>query len=112
MSRARFSFSAGRARVVTLASLGAATSMSLGIVVWLRNLFCRLDAAEERLRSAREMHDGLGNSLLAIALKAELAARLAPVDAERSAHEATDVQRLAGLALAEVRRTRHGTALS
>ncbi|SIM74828.1 two-component system, NarL family, sensor histidine kinase DesK [Micromonospora cremea] len=68
----------------------------------------RLAAAEERLRFARDVHDVLGHSLTVIALKAELAARLAPVDPERAGREATEVQRLAASALAEVRETVHG----
>ncbi|GAB3935913.1 hypothetical protein GCM10027614_11570 [Micromonospora vulcania] len=68
----------------------------------------RLAAAEERLRFARDVHDVLGHSLTVIALKAELAARLAPVDPERAGREATEVQRLASSALDEVRATVHG----
>ncbi|WP_410809149.1 sensor histidine kinase [Micromonospora sp. 067-2] len=68
----------------------------------------RLAAAEERLRFARDVHDVLGHSLTVIALKAELAARLAPVDPERAGREATEVQRLAASALTEVRETVHG----
>ncbi|MFC7546195.1 sensor histidine kinase [Plantactinospora sp. GCM10030261] len=68
----------------------------------------RLAAAEERLRFARDVHDLLGHDLTVIALKAELAARLAPVDAARAAREATEAQRLAAGALADVRRAVHG----
>ncbi|MGV9213376.1 sensor histidine kinase [Micromonospora sp. RB23] len=68
----------------------------------------RLAAAEERLRFARDVHDLLGHSLTVIALKAELAARLAPVDPERAGREAAEVQRLAASALTEVRETVHG----
>lgn len=68
----------------------------------------RLAAAEERLRFARDVHDVLGHNLTVIALKAELAARLAPIDPERAGQEATDVQRLAASALTEVRETVHG----
>ncbi|WP_243709690.1 sensor histidine kinase [Micromonospora sp. 15K316] len=67
-----------------------------------------LAAAQERLRFARDVHDVLGHGLTVIALKAELAARLAGVDAERAAREATETQRLAMSALAEVRETVHG----
>ncbi|MGI5211849.1 sensor histidine kinase [Plantactinospora sp. CA-290183] len=68
----------------------------------------RLAATEERLRFARDVHDLLGHDLSVIALKAELAARLAPVDAERAGREAAEVQRLAVTALAEVREAVHG----
>ncbi|MCW3841583.1 histidine kinase [Micromonospora yasonensis] len=68
----------------------------------------RLAAAEERLRFARDVHDLLGHDLTVIALKAELAARLAPVDAARAGREAAEVQRLAGSALQRVREAVHG----
>ncbi|MFE9655074.1 sensor histidine kinase [Micromonospora sp. NPDC006431] len=68
----------------------------------------RLAAAEERLRFARDVHDLLGHDLTVIALKAELAARLAPVDADRAGREAAEVQRLAGSALHRVRAAVHG----
>ncbi|MFE9693585.1 sensor histidine kinase [Micromonospora sp. NPDC005806] len=68
----------------------------------------RLAAAEERLRFARDVHDLLGHDLTVIALKAELAARLAPVDAARAGREAAEVQRLAGSALHRVREAVHG----
>ncbi|MFG1649829.1 histidine kinase [Micromonospora sp. NPDC049275] len=68
----------------------------------------RLAAAEERLRFARDVHDVLGHHLTVIALKAELAARLAPVDPVRAGREAAEAQRLAASALAEVRETVHG----
>lgn len=103
--------------VITLGvGLGVATMG--GLPVWLWDLLAqaqagraaqaRLAATEERLRFARDVHDVLGHSLSVIALKAELAARLAPIDPERSANEATDAQRLAGSALAEVRQAVHG----
>ncbi|MEV4490856.1 histidine kinase [Micromonospora coxensis] len=68
----------------------------------------RLAAAEERLRFARDVHDLLGHDLTVIALKAELAARLAPVDAARAGREAAEAQRLAGTALDRVRAAVHG----
>jgi two-component system sensor histidine kinase DesK len=68
----------------------------------------RLAASEERLRFARDVHDLLGHDLSVIALKAELAARLAPVDAERAAREAAEVQRLAVSALTDMREAVHG----
>ncbi|MEU5722070.1 histidine kinase [Micromonospora sp. NPDC047738] len=68
----------------------------------------RLAAAEERLRFARDVHDLLGHDLTVIALKAELAARVAPVDAGRAGREAAEVQRLAGSALHRVRAAVHG----
>ena len=68
----------------------------------------RLAAAEERLRFARDVHDLLGHNLSVIALKAELAARLAAVDADRAGQAAAEAQRLAATALTEVREAVHG----
>lgn len=68
----------------------------------------RLAVTEERLRFARDVHDLLGHRLTIIALKTELAARLAGTDAERSARESSDAQRLAATALAEVREVING----
>ncbi|MEH0845355.1 histidine kinase [Micromonospora sp. CPCC 205711] len=68
----------------------------------------RLAAAEERLRFARDVHDLLGQDLTVIALKAELAARLAAVDAVGAGRAAAEAQRLAGSALHRVREAVHG----
>ncbi|ALG15289.1 histidine kinase [Kibdelosporangium phytohabitans] len=68
----------------------------------------RLAATEERLRFARDVHDVLGHDLSVIALKAELAARLAPGDSAASAREAAEVQQLATKALANMREAVHG----
>ncbi|MFI7607874.1 sensor histidine kinase [Micromonospora sp. NPDC049366] len=65
----------------------------------------RLAVAEERARTARDLHDILGHSLTVVAIKAELAGRLLPVDPDRAASEIADVERLARSALADVRRT-------
>lgn len=70
----------------------------------------RLVTTQERLRFARDVHDLLEHNLSVIALKAELAARLALVDAERAAQEAAEVQRLAASALTEMREAVHTTA--
>ena len=67
-----------------------------------------LTALEERLRFARDVHDLLGHHLSVIALKAELAERLASVDAVRSGREAGEVRRLAASALSELRAVVHG----
>ncbi|MEU5908650.1 histidine kinase [Micromonospora sp. NPDC047467] len=98
--------------------IGVAVAAVNGFQVWFWDLLvearqgqaaqARLAAAEERLRFARDVHDLLGHSLTVIALKAELAARLAPVDPERAGREAAEVQRLAASALTEVRETVHG----
>jgi two-component system sensor histidine kinase DesK len=59
--------------------------------------------ARERERFARDLHDLLGHSLSVIAIKAELARRLAPIDGERAAAEVADIESVARQALAEVR---------
>jgi two-component system sensor histidine kinase DesK len=59
--------------------------------------------AEERQRFARDLHDLLGHSLSLIALKSELAGRLAERDPVRARAEMADVESVARRALAEVR---------
>jgi two-component system, NarL family, sensor histidine kinase DesK len=63
----------------------------------------RTAVAAERERFARDLHDLLGHSLSVIAIKAELAGRLLPVDAERAGSEIADVEQVARQALSEVR---------
>jgi two-component system sensor histidine kinase DesK len=58
---------------------------------------------QERLRFARDLHDLLGRSLSTIALKSELAGRLAPGAPARAAAEIADVERTARDALLQVR---------
>ncbi|MEH1165893.1 histidine kinase [Micromonospora sp. CPCC 205539] len=104
--------------LVVTGGIGVAVAAVNGFQVWFWDLLvearqgqaaqARLAAAEERLRFARDVHDILGHSLTVIALKAELAARLAPIDPERAGREAAEVQQLASSALSEVRETVHG----
>lgn len=68
-----------------------------------REELARLAVAEERLRIARDLHDLLGHSLSVIALKSELAGRLAPRDGSRAAAEIADVERVARRSLRDVR---------
>ncbi|MDG4794560.1 histidine kinase [Micromonospora sp. WMMD1082] len=68
----------------------------------------RLAVTEERLRFARDLHDLLGHSLSVIALKAELAERLAPIDAERAGLEAAEARQVAATALTDMREAVHG----
>jgi two-component system, NarL family, sensor histidine kinase DesK len=72
-------------------------------LVEARDELARNAVAEERLRFARDLHDLLGHSLSLIALKSELAGRLAEVDPARAKAEMADVEAAARRALAEVR---------
>jgi signal transduction histidine kinase len=104
--------------VLVTAAIGASIAVVSWLQVWFWDLLvqaqqgraaqARLSATEERLRFAGDVHDLLGHNLSVIALKAELASRLAPVDADRAGREAAEVQRLAASALAEVRAAIHG----
>ena len=68
-----------------------------------RNEITRLALANERNRFARDLHDILGHSLTVVAVKAELAGRLASLDPARAEAEIADVERIARDALADVR---------
>ncbi len=70
-----------------------------------REELAHLAVTAERLRIARDLHDLLGHSLSLIALKSELAARLAPVASERAVVEIRDIEDVARKALQEVRET-------
>ncbi|GAA4688431.1 two-component system, NarL family, sensor histidine kinase DesK [Promicromonospora umidemergens] len=68
-----------------------------------RRLAGQLAVADERLRFAADLHDIQGHHLQVIALKSELAARLAEADPARAAEQIREVQHLAGDALRETR---------
>ncbi|MFI2486302.1 sensor histidine kinase [Promicromonospora kroppenstedtii] len=68
-----------------------------------RRLAGQLAVADERLRFAADLHDIQGHHLQVIALKSELAARLAEVEPARAAEQMREVQQLAGDALRETR---------
>ncbi len=68
-----------------------------------RNEITRLALADERNRFARDLHDILGHSLTVVAVKAELAGRLAGQNPARAEAEIADVERIARQALADVR---------
>lgn len=65
----------------------------------------RMATIAERERIARDLHDVLGHTLSVIALKAELASKLAETDPARSVQEIRDVERISREALGEVRST-------
>jgi two-component system sensor histidine kinase DesK len=68
-----------------------------------RRLSAELAVADERLRFAADLHDIQGHHLQVIALKSELAARLAATDPARAAEEMRQVQQLSSDALADTR---------
>ncbi len=63
----------------------------------------RLAAENERIRSARDLHDLLGHSLTTITVKAGLARQLGAADPARSQQEIAEVEELARRSLADVR---------
>jgi signal transduction histidine kinase len=94
------------------------TGLTVFGLLWLVRLVTELDntrrrlaemaLAEERLRFARDLHDLLGMSLSAIALKSELTARVLPLDRDRAAEELTEVLGLTRQALSDVRSVASG----
>jgi two-component system sensor histidine kinase DesK len=74
-----------------------------GELIAAREELARSAVAEERMRFARDLHDLLGHSLSLIALKSELAGRLAERDPARARQEMADVEDAARRSLAEVR---------
>jgi two-component system sensor histidine kinase DesK len=91
----------------------AAAAWGLLAQVWMLRVAERLDRARglesaaavtgERLRFAADLHDIQGHSLQVIALKSELAERLAGVDPQRAVAEMREVQVLARQALGDTR---------
>lgn len=94
------------------------TGLAVFGLLWLVRLVTELDntrrrlaemaLAEERLRFARDLHDLLGMSLSAIALKSELTARILPLDRHRAADELAEVLGLTRQALSDVRSVASG----
>lgn len=70
----------------------------------MESLRADLAVAEERLRIARDMHDVMGRTLTAVALKSDLAAALAEGGAgDRAARESRAIHDLATTSLSELR---------
>jgi signal transduction histidine kinase len=94
------------------------SSLTVFSLLWLVRLVAELDStrrrlaetavAEERLRFARDLHDLLGMSLSAIALKSELTSRVLPLDQARAAEELREVLGLTRQALSDVRSVASG----
>jgi two-component system sensor histidine kinase DesK len=95
--------------VLSLLGIGAAMVAMGSIIRANRELLdaraevARLAVADERVRFARDLHDLLGHSLSVIALKAQLAGRRLPHDAEAAAAEVADIEKVTRDALREVR---------
>ncbi|MFI6319900.1 sensor histidine kinase [Nonomuraea sp. NPDC050556] len=68
----------------------------------------RLAVAEERLRFSRDLHDLVGHQLSAIAVKTELAVRLAKADPGAATAEMGEVHELTRKALKELRQAVRG----
>jgi two-component system sensor histidine kinase DesK len=90
-------------------SVGVASIMDEGLRASRRRLARKQEEVEhmariaERERISRDLHDLLGHSLSLIALKAELAGKLAGRDLEACKREIGDVEATARRALSEVR---------
>jgi two-component system sensor histidine kinase DesK len=90
-------------------SVGVASIMEGGLRASRKQLLRKQEEVEhiariaERERISRDLHDLLGHSLSLIALKAELAGKLAGRDIEACKREIADIEASARRALAEVR---------
>ncbi|MFC5551144.1 sensor histidine kinase [Massilia aerilata] len=90
-------------------SVGVASIMEGGLRASRKQLLRKQEEVEhiariaERERISRDLHDLLGHSLSLIALKAELAGKLAGRDLEACKREIADIETSARRALAEVR---------
>lgn len=93
-------FSAMTAMVSMYSAAYAAQSAELAAS---RDRERRLAVVAERERIARDLHDLLGHTLTAVAVKADLASRLIDADPVRAKAEIEDIHRTARAALADVR---------
>ncbi|MDF5752557.1 histidine kinase [Spongiactinospora sp. TRM90649] len=75
----------------------------LKIAIEAKEAQARLAVTEERLRFSRDLHDLVGHSLSAIAVKSEVAVKLTPSDPDRAMTEMTEVRHLAKESLHEIR---------
>jgi two-component system sensor histidine kinase DesK len=88
-------------------------ALTASFSVWILNAVYELDAAretrarlavaEERLRFGRDLHDVMGRNLAVIALKSELAVRLARRGRPEAVEQMIEVQRIAQESQREVR---------
>jgi len=100
--------------LVVLSVVGASVAVLTALPVGLWRLLARQEAArevreqlalaDERLRFAQDVHDVLGHTLSVLAMRSELASRVALADPRRAAAESAAAHRLALEALDDVRR--------
>ena len=103
----------GTLDVLYVATALAGSGLLVYGLTWLAAVARRVEAFQEqlaraavlaeRLRMARDVHDLLGLSLSAIALKADLIGRLAGRDGDRAAAELAEMGRICARARADVR---------
>lgn len=106
----------GTAVVIVFAGLLTMLSSRCGAwtlsVMWeadrAREVEARLAVAEERLRFGRDLHDVMGRNLAVIALKSELAVRLAKRGRPEAVDQMVEVQRIAQESQREVREVVRG----
>lgn len=91
------------ASVGTLMAAFSRNLQTLGMLRATQKELATVAVEEERNRVARDMHDILGHSLSAIALKADLAATLSERDPVAAAAEIREVQTLARTTLSDMR---------
>lgn len=92
--------------ILSIGTLMAAFTRNLQTLAELRRTqkeLATVAVEEERNRVARDMHDILGHSLSAIALKADLAATLSERDPDAASAEIREVQTLARATLSDMR---------
>jgi two-component system sensor histidine kinase DesK len=91
------------AMTVMIAMYSAAYAAQSRALAASRDEARRLAVVAERERIARDLHDLLGHTLTAVAVKADLAGRLIDADPARARAEIEDIRRTARSALADVR---------
>lgn len=100
---------AGVQIAVTLWMMGFAGNIRLTRDLFAtREQLARTAVAAERERIGRDLHDILGHSLTAIAVKAGLARKLVPLSPERATVELLEIEELARSAIKDVRATAQG----
>ncbi|MFD1504663.1 sensor histidine kinase [Georgenia yuyongxinii] len=100
-------------RIVSAFFIVASLAISFRLSAWMlgvvweqeraRTVHARLAVAEERLRFSRDLHDVVGRTLSAVALKSELAAELARRGQDGAVEQMLQVRELAQDSLKEMR---------